>query len=150
MTNRQRLFSGLEALETDATQFTEYEEEIKTPVVKKVTFAVDKGTQWESDVAIELSEASFYDSDIEFEPAKTTYEAKEDEFASGIEKMIATILAPELLTMEGKVTILTIWSLMALCAIYGATQVEINFSQMFFIPPGSDLEKFQMFDIRYF
>ena len=42
--------------------------------------------------------------------------------------MIATVLAPELLTMEGKVTILTIWSVMALCAIYGATQVEINFS----------------------
>ena len=70
------------------------------------------------------------------------YEAKDEEFASGIEWMIATILAPELLTMEGKVTILTIWSIMALCAIYGATQVEINFSQSYFIPPDSDLEKF--------
>ena len=40
---------------------------MKTPVKKKVTFAIDmidKGTQWESDVAIQLSEASFYDSDV--------------------------------------------------------------------------------------
>ena len=71
---------------------------MKTPVKKKVTFAIDKGTQWESDVAIQLSEASFYDSDVQFEPAEHTYEAKEEEFASGIEKAIATILAPELLT----------------------------------------------------
>ena len=46
---------------------------------------------------------------------------KDDEYASGIEKFIATVLSPELLTTEGKAAVLTIWSLMAFCAIYGAS-----------------------------
>ena len=39
---------------------------------------------------------------------------------------------------------------MAICAVYGATQIEVNFAQSFFIPPGSDTEKFYDFDSRYF
>ena len=60
------------------------------------------------------------------------------------------MLAPELLSQQGRATILTIWTIMALCAIYGATQVEINFAQTYFIPPGSDTEKFHDYDSEYF
>ena len=55
-----------------------------------------------------------------------------------------------MLTTQGRVAILVIWSLTALCAIYGATQVETNFDQSFFIPPGSDVEKFFHFDLDYY
>ena len=75
---------------------------------------------------------------------------KEDEYASGIEWFIATILAPELLTDQGRVTILTIWSLMAACAVFGATQVETNFSMTYFIPPDSGCAKYMDFDFTYF
>ena len=39
---------------------------------------------------------------------------------------------------------------MAICAIHGATKVEVNFAQSFFIPPDSDTEKFYLFDSKYF
>ena len=39
---------------------------------------------------------------------------------------------------------------MAICAIYGATQVEVNFAQSFFIPPGSDTEEYYLYDVKYF
>ena len=42
---------------------------MKIPKVKKVRFAIDQETQWESHVAIQLSEPSFYDADVQFEPA---------------------------------------------------------------------------------
>ena len=45
----------------------------------------------------------------------------DEEYASGIEKFIATVLAPELMTLQGRTAVLVIWSLTALCAIYGAT-----------------------------
>ena len=59
-------------------------------------------------------------------------------------------MAPELLSYQGRVTVLTIWALMLICAIYGATQVEINFAKEFFIPPDTDVESFFLFDKEYF
>ena len=42
------------------------------------------------------------------------------------------------------------WALTALCAIYGATHLETNFTMYFFIPEGSDLDKFLNFDLDYY
>ena len=75
---------------------------------------------------------------------------KDDLYASSIEKFIATTLAPELLTIQGRLSVLTIWMMMAVCAVYGATQLETNFAQSFFIPPGSGVEKYYNFDVEYF
>ena len=75
---------------------------------------------------------------------------KEEEYAGMIEKFIATVMAPELLSYQGRITVLTVWALMLVCAIYGGTQVEINFAKEFFIPPDTEVEKFFLFDKEYF
>ena len=54
------------------------------------------------------------------------------------------------MTKQGRAAILVIWSLTALCAIFGAKQLETNFAQSFFIPPGSDVEKFFNFDLDHY
>ena len=84
-------------------------------------------------------------------PEDTSDEKKEDEeYASFLEKIIATYLAPETLTQEGRLTILTIWALLATCSILGASNIQSNFSIEFFIEPGSTLDGFIQLDIRNF
>ena len=39
---------------------------------------------------------------------------------------------------------------MFISACYGASQVEINFAKEYFIPPGTDVEKYIKFDLRHY
>lgn len=75
---------------------------------------------------------------------------KDEQYASSIEKFIGTVFAPELLTFQGRTAVLTIWTLLVMAAIYGATQAEINFTKEYFIPPDTDVERFFLFDKEYF
>ena len=61
---------------------------------------------------------------------------KEDneEYASFVQEFIATVFAPELLTYEGRIILLVFWFVLTSCMSYAALNVEVNFSQEFFIP----------------
>ena len=130
LTNRQRCFSGLDTKLTEEEQLSDQ---------KIIADKIDKSFTYKSiDAVVEPDESS--SDSVQTPNLEQKTEMKEEEYASGIEKFIATILAPELMTLQGRIAVLVIWSLTALCAIYGATQLETNFAQSFFIPPGSDIE----------
>ena len=74
----------------------------------------------------------------------------EDEYTSAIEKFIATVFAPELTSMPGRLSILTIWFVMMVCAINGCMHVSINFKFEYFIPPGTTPDKYFQLDKKYF
>ena len=74
----------------------------------------------------------------------------EDEYTSAVERFIATVFAPELTSYQGRFSILTIWFMLIICAIYGCMNVSINFKFEYFIPPGSVPDKYFTLDRKYF
>ena len=73
-----------------------------------------------------------------------------EEYASSVEKFIATVYAPELTSTQGRLSVLTIWAMLLICAIYGCLQVEINFKFEYFIPEGTVTDKYFTLDRKYF
>ena len=73
-----------------------------------------------------------------------------EEFASAVEKFISLYYAPELLSNQGRFSVLTLWIVFSLCMLYGASQIEVNFNFEFFIPPGSATEEYFEADLKHF
>ena len=73
-----------------------------------------------------------------------------EEYASLIERVIATYVAPEAMTNQGRFTILTVWALLAAGSIYGASQIEFNFHIEMFIPRDSILLDFVKIDKEHY
>ena len=63
---------------------------------------------------------------------------------------MATTFALEIMTFQGRTVVLTIWCLIAVCAILGAKNLETNFSVELFIPEDSISDKYLELDKRYF
>ena len=97
------------------------------------------------------SSASFYDADVpDLDMIKDDEEDKDELYSSHLEKLFSTVFAPELLTKEGRTVILFAWAVMTCCAIYGCSQVEINFNFEFFIPAGTYTGDYLIKDILYY
>ena len=54
------------------------------------------------------------------------------------------------MTWTGRVVIICIWALLTCCALLGASRLQTNFNIDFFIPPGSNTDKFYQLDKEYF
>ena len=54
------------------------------------------------------------------------------------------------MTWTGRVVIISIWVLLTTCALLGASRLKTNFSIDFFIPPGSNTDRFYQLDKEYF
>ena len=67
-----------------------------------------------------------------------------------MERFIARVFAPENMTFQGRVVVLTVWTILAICAMLGASKLETNFSVEYFIPNGSEAEKYLELDKEYF
>ena len=61
---------------------------------------------------------------------------KEEQYASSIEGSIAQYLAPEVLSKQGRIMIILIWSIMIVFSTIGARQITSNFSLEFFLVDG--------------
>jgi predicted RND superfamily exporter protein len=75
----------------------------------------------------------------ESDSKKKVYKEKkfEIEYASATERFLGEVMAPELLSKQGRIGVLFVWFIMCLCASYGASQVRIDFKVDYFIPPDS-------------
>ena len=74
----------------------------------------------------------------------------QEEYASSVEKFIATVYAPELTSNSGRYSVLTIWLMLIICAIYGCMNVTINFKFEYFIPEGTVTDAYFKLDREYF
>ena len=74
----------------------------------------------------------------------------EDQYSSAVEKFIATVFAPELTSYQGRMSVLTIWLMLVICALNGVQHVSINFKFEYFIPPGTTPDKYFTLDRIYF
>ena len=90
LTNRQRRFSGL-----DSDKSTE----VEVKKLRELKVMNEESVEFNSIHGILESEASFFDSEVNLPKPLSKSEAKDELYASGIEKFIATSLAPELLTL---------------------------------------------------
>ena len=61
---------------------------------------------------------------------------REEEYASSIEGFIAEYLAPEILSKQGRILIIFIWSIMIVFSAIGASHITSNFSLEFFLVDG--------------
>ena len=59
------------------------------------------------------------------------------EVSSTIEKWLKLKVAKELFTLQGKATILIIWTVLTIVAAFGCSQVVTEFRYTFFIKPGA-------------
>ena len=66
----------------------------------------------------------------------------DDDYGGNVEKFIATIFAPEVMTHQGRILVLFTWIVMSIVMLNGALSLETNFSMEFFIPPGSNADKY--------
>ena len=69
-------------------------------------------------------------------------EHPESELASATERFLHYRFAPELLSHEGRIGIVSIYILSGLAAIYGCTQVRIDFSIDYFIGDKAYVKRF--------
>ena len=67
---------------------------------------------------------------------------KDDKYASSIEAFIATNLAPEALSKQGRIFIILLWVIMISFASLGASQVSSNFTLEFFLIDEQPVTKF--------
>lgn len=67
-----------------------------------------------------------------------------------MEELFATFIAPEVLSDQGRYSIITVWILFAAASIYGGSQVELNFNMEYFIPRDSILKGFVDIDVEHF
>ena len=73
-----------------------------------------------------------------------------EEYASFVEKTIATFIAPEALSQQGRFFIIVLWSVLIICSIAGAQKLEMNFSIEYYIPIGSILLDYIELDIKHY
>ena len=74
-------------------------------------------------------------------------ESDPEEYASFVEKIISTVIAPEILSYEGRIFILALWILLIMCSIAAIPKLEMNFSMEYYIPFGSLLRDYLKLDI---
>lgn len=72
------------------------------------------------------------------------------EVSSRLEKYLKTKVAKELFSRQGKATVLFVWTVGTLIAIYGCTQVEIDFKIDFFIKPTGNVYNALAYNRKYF
>ena len=70
--------------------------------------------------------------------------------ASATERFLHNRLAPELLSFEGRIVVLTIYFVMLIAAVYGCTKVEIDFSVEYFIGEDSYIYDYYQLNDKYF
>lgn len=74
----------------------------------------------------------------------------EEQYASVVEKVIATVVAPNILSNSGRTAILAAWVIMGIWSGYGIAQIKTTFSVEFFIPKDTDTWDYHMMDLKYF
>jgi predicted RND superfamily exporter protein len=70
--------------------------------------------------------------------------------ASKTEKFIDSFIAPKLLSKPGRITLLVIYVLLIAGAIYGCTQVKIDFKVSYFIGETADIYEYFQLNDKYF
>jgi hypothetical protein len=66
----------------------------------------------------------------------------DSKYASAVEKFLSTVYAEKILTVPGRVSILGVWAILAAMSIYGACNMNTDFSMEMFIPEGTNTDKF--------
>ena len=70
--------------------------------------------------------------------------------SSKLERYLKKKVSKELFSRQGKTSVLFIWTVGTLIAIYGCTQVEVDFKMEFFIKPGSYVYEALKYNKQYF
>lgn len=88
-----------------------------------------------------------------FKKAKTARKLRDPdavEYASGIERFLGERLAPEILSDEGRITILTVYAILMIIAAYGCTQVTVDFGVDFLISEDAQVYGYFALDEEFF
>ena len=85
-----------------------------------------------------------------WKPNEPNKDTKTSEVASATERFLHNKLAPELLSFEGRVVVLTIYLVMLIGALYGCLQVKIDFSVDYFITSDSYIYEYYQLNDKYF
>ena len=86
----------------------------------------------------------------EEESDRTENSSEDSEYASAVEKFLATIYAERILLKSSRLIILVVWFAAALVSIYGILELKTEFSMELFIPAGSYTDKYLQMDLRTF
>ena len=70
--------------------------------------------------------------------------------ASQTESFLKTVLAPELLSANGKIAILFMYAILVITAVYGAMKVTVDFRVDYFINEGSLIYNYFQLNNEYF
>ena len=93
-------------------------------------------------------------SEGEYTVQSGTYEEKYInktlEVSSRLERYLKEKVSRELFTRQGKASVLLIWSVGTLIALYGCTQVEVDFKIDFFIKPTAYVYNAIKYNEKYF
>ena len=82
--------------------------------------------------------------------AKRTRDPNKIEYASSIERFLGESLAPEVLSHEGRITILTAYAILMVIAAYGCSKVTVDFGVDFIISPDAYVFGYFELDDIYF
>lgn len=84
------------------------------------------------------------------ETEESEIEEPEREFSSGTEKFLALYYSPELLSRNGKLSVIVIWTVITGFAFYGISQLETDFDVEDFIDKGSYIYNYLEAAEKYF
>lgn len=73
----------------------------------------------------------------------------EIKYSSAVERFLGEKFAPELLTNQGRASIIVIWLVMSIVAVIGCMNLTIAFSINDFIPPDSPFREYFDLDQQY-
>jgi predicted RND superfamily exporter protein len=108
----------------------------------------NKKDEYGSDTAIDNSSKKQGNSDQK--PIKSAKNSEEPEYSSSVEKFLAEKIAPELLSKEGRIAILSVYFIMCVCSLYGCLNVGIDFKVEYFISPTAYVFTWFELDKEYF
>ena len=80
-------------------------------------------------------------------PEDVKNDQETEKYASFVEEVIATVIAPEVLSQQGRIFVLALWLLLIVCSLAAIPDLEVNFSMEYFIPKGSQLRDYLQLDI---
>jgi hypothetical protein len=70
---------------------------------------------------------------------------KKPSYSSGVEKFLAEKVAPEILSTEGRIAILSVYFVMAIVSVWGCMNLNIDFKVTYFI--SEEAYVFQWFEL---
>ena len=72
------------------------------------------------------------------------------EVASGVEKFLVETIVPEVFSNQGRISILATYIVLFIVAVYGVSQVKIDFKTEYFIKPDARVYNFFQLNDAYF